>query len=97
MDRRTIDHADGSYADLLYVDMDQMQEVAEHCADLRRHGLTGTNDIRHLACIPAELVEKYCNDRGIPFSQFMRDTDEQTRMLNDPALAAFRIHTGRAG
>lgn len=94
MDRRTIDHEDGSYSDLLYVDMEQIRGVADFCAELRQHGLTGTKDIRHLAVVPTEMIEKYCNDRGIPFAIFMRDNAEQTRMLNDPAMAGFRVHPG---
>lgn len=95
MQRKTIDLEDGSYADLLYVDADEVRGVQDHCTQLREHGLTGSSDIRHLACIPAAVVEAYCNDRGIAFADFMRDTSEQTRMLNDPALAGFRVHQGR--
>lgn len=94
MQRKMIEQ-DGHLVDLLYVDNRQMQGVLDHCAALRDHGITGTDEVRHLATIPAELVEKYINDAGITFREFMTNPEHQTRMLNDPALAGFRIHQGR--
>jgi hypothetical protein len=51
--------------------------------------------MRHLATIPGILIQQYCNDNGVSFAQFMRQPEHANRMLNDPALSAFRVHTGR--
>jgi hypothetical protein len=51
-------------------------------------------DLRHRARFPVALVEKYCNDAGITFADFMQDRTHIRRMLADPALAYFRINDG---
>jgi len=40
------------------------------------------------------LVEKYCNDNGITFRDFLRDPAHARRMVQDPANDAFRIWKG---
>lgn len=61
----------------------------------RNAGFTGTSEMRHAARFPPVLLEKYCNDAGIQFSEFMRDAVHVRRMLGDPALKGFRIWEGR--
>lgn len=51
-------------------------------------------DMRHRARFPVALVEKYCNDTGITFAEWMQNKDHIRRMLSDPALAYFRVNDG---
>lgn len=96
MERRWEDHGD-HLVDIAEVKVSDLQAVADECRVLRDAGATGTKDMRHLAQIPAFLVEQYINDAGIDFREFMTNPEHATRMLNDPALAAFRIDQGRVG
>lgn len=84
-------------------DMDALRAVADHCKALQSCGLTrlrqlpGELDVRVLAEVPGIIVEKWCNDHGIAFDEFMRDPSVQKRMLDDPELRAFRIWPGQMG
>lgn len=78
--------------------MDDLHAVADYCkarqnSDLR--GATGDKDMRVLAEIPGIIIQQYCNDHQVSFAEFMRNPEHANRMLNDPALSAFRIHRGR--
>lgn len=66
-------------------------------ATLRRNeGHHGGYEMRHAARLPMVLVETYMNERGLTFAQFMEDKSHIQAMLNDPALAGFRIWTGES-
>jgi hypothetical protein len=75
--------------------MDDLKAVADHCAGLRSHGATGSKEMKHVARVPAIIVQKYINDNGITFAEFMRDPKHADRMLSDPALSGFRVWGGR--
>lgn len=45
--------------------------------------------------IPAIIVEKYINEVGITFRDFIVDTTHVHRILNDPAYKKFRIFEGK--
>lgn len=75
--------------------MDDLQIVADHCAALRGVGATGSSEMKHVASVPAIIVQKYINDNGITFAEFMREPKHADRLLADPALSAFRVWTGR--
>lgn len=51
--------------------------------------------MRVLAEVPAIIVQQYMNDHGVSYAEFIRNPEHAQRMLNDPALSAFRIHRGR--
>lgn len=78
----TADHAD-------------LRKVADHCANLRAVGATGSKDMKLAASVPGIFIQKYLNDHGVTFAQFMRDPQHADRLLADPALAAFRVWEGR--
>lgn len=61
----------------------------------QREGEHGAKEMRHAASFPAVVVEKYCNDNGIEFSEWMNDPAHAKRMMADPALSYFRIWPGR--
>lgn len=70
--------------------------VAEHCGAMRSAGYTGpANDMKLAASVPAFFIQKYINDNGITFADFMRDQAHINRFLADPALAHFRVWQGR--
>ena len=69
--------------------------IAEHAQALHKEGHHGSNDMRHVASIPMVMVEKYINDKGISFEEFMANRVHIKAMVNDPALAAFRVWGGK--
>jgi hypothetical protein len=75
--------------------IDDLKAVADHCAALRGAGAIGSHDMKHVARVPAFIVQKYINDNGITFAEFMREPKHADRMLADPALQAFRVWEGR--
>jgi hypothetical protein len=92
----SLEHVDREHlAGIHEARMDDLKAVADHCAGLRGIGATGTSDMKLAARIPAFIVQKYINDNGITFAEFMRDTKHADRMLADPALAHFRVWEGR--
>ena len=68
---------------------------AERAQAMQAAGLHGSKDMRLAASVPAVLVERYCNQAGIDLAEFNASQDHKKRLLNDPALAAFRIWPGR--
>ena len=72
-----------------------VEPILDLTHDLRNAGRVGSGEFRHAASLPMVLVEAYCNDRGLQFSEFMADTKHVNAMVNDPALKAFRVWEGR--
>jgi hypothetical protein len=63
----------------------------------RRHlaGEHGTADVKHAARIPNVIVEKYCNDHGITFHEFMGNEVHIKRLVEHPDNSMFRIWKGK--
>lgn len=95
--RREMIHDGDGVRDLLYADMDHLRGIADYCKARQNEGLTGSKDLKHLAEFPAELVEKYCNDKGVTFAEWMQNPVHARAMLNDPALSHFRINPMQVG
>lgn len=95
--RRELIHDDGGVRDLLYADMSELHAVADYCKARRNEGLTGAKDMPVLAEFPSEIVEKYINDTGITFEEWMQNPAHVRRMLRDPALSYFRINSMDVG
>ena len=95
--RRELVHDGGELRDLLYVNMDDLRAVADHCKARQNEGHTGGKDMPALAEFPAAIVEQYCNTNGVTFAEWMQNPVHTRRMLNDPALSAFRIDTRKVG
>lgn len=89
--RRGLAVEDGKLVSGMVQDCDPIAEDAK-----ARHasGMMGSRDIRHVARVPLVMVEKYCNDHGLTFEQFCVDPTHKKRLLEDPALAYFRIWKG---
>ena len=86
---------DGGGDKLIVNRVQDVEPILDLTHDLRSLGRVGSGEFRHAASIPMVLVEAYCNDRGLPFSEFMADTRHVNAMVNDPALKAFRVWEGR--
>jgi hypothetical protein len=69
--------------------------VLEHAKNLNLSGQVGSNEMRHAAHFPRVLVERYCNTKGIDFSEFIGNKAHVKAMLADPDLSGFRIWEGR--
>jgi hypothetical protein len=69
--------------------------ILEDATRRRLEGIHGDKEMRHAASIPRVIVEKYMNDRGIDFAEFLRDPVHAKALLQDPALAGFRVWEGR--
>ena len=61
----------------------------------RNEGEHGSKEMRHAASFPPVLVERYCNERGITFSEWLANPIHARVMLMDPDLSGFRIWGGR--
>lgn len=95
--RRELVHDGSGVRDLLYVDMGELHAVADECKRRQNEGVTGSKDMPHLAEFPAAVVEAYINTNGITFAEWMNNPVHVRRMLNDPALAAFRVDNRAVG
>lgn len=94
--RARIEQLDAAHDVHVYeADHSDLKAVADHCAGLRGVGATGSSDMKHVARVPAILVQKYINDNGITFAEFMRDPKHAERFLADPAIAHFRVWEGK--
>ena len=67
----------------------------ENAARMRVDGGKKDKDMWHAASYPAVVVETYCNQAGITFSEFMQNKVHVRRMMQDPDLSKFRIFEGR--
>lgn len=91
-----LEQVDGQHiAGIHTASMDDLKLVADDCAGRRGVGATGSSEMKHVARVPAIIVQKYINDNGITYAEFMRDPKHADRMLSDPSLSAFRIWEGR--
>lgn len=63
----------------------------------RRHneGMHGSSELKHAARIPSVIVEKYCNEHGVSFAEFMADPAHIKRVVQHPDNSMFRIWPGK--
>jgi hypothetical protein len=59
-------------------------------------GRSKSGELMHAATLPMVVIEQYCNANNLTFQEWMNNPEHARRMLNDPALAAFRVWEGRA-
>lgn len=69
--------------------------IAEMAKARHNEGLHGSSDMRLAASVPLVFVEKYLSDHNITMQELGKSQEHQRRLLNDPALAHFRIWKGR--
>jgi len=86
-------HVEGG--DVTFERVQDCTAIAEHTQALHKEGVHGSTDMRHAASFPMVIVEKYLNDKGISFQEFMAEAVHVKAMLADPALSAFRVWGGQ--
>jgi hypothetical protein len=69
--------------------------IADYTKAQHNAGNFGTKDMKHAASIPFVFIEDYCTKNNITFGECMRNKEHMRRIVNDPALAHFRIWKGR--
>lgn len=69
--------------------------IADHCKARHNEGHHGSSDMRFAGTIPEVFVLKYMNDNALTYAEVMQGTEHIKRMMNDPALAHFRVWKGR--
>jgi len=69
--------------------------IVDYAKARHNEGFHGSSEMRHAACIPDVIIERYCNEQNITFHEFMANEDHIRRLVNNPDNAAFRIWPGR--
>jgi hypothetical protein len=93
--RQTLECPDSDHlAILTYADMDQLDEVTRECARIRE-ATKSTGDVTRVASVPLEMVQKFCDLKGITYSQFMGGNGYDKEFLNSEEIKAFRTWQGR--
>ena len=72
-----------------------VEPILEYAKARHNEGHHGSADMRLAASIPLVIIERYLNQNGITLQDFALSPDHKKRLLNDPALAHFRIWPGR--
>lgn len=52
-------------------------------------------DFHHVARIPEVVIEKWCNENGFTYADFIKDPKIAKRFLNDSQNCLFRTKPGR--
>ena len=81
--------------DVTFERVQDCEPIAEQSKARHNEGLHGEGEMRLAGSLPFVLVERYCNDHNILFSEFMSNKDHARAMLNDPALSHFRVWPGK--
>lgn len=87
-------HFDEAAAEIKIERVQDCAPMLDHAKSLAVADATGSSDVKHAAHLPAVLVEKYLNDHGITFREFVINPEHVKRMLRDPSLSGFRIWKG---
>ena len=78
------------------VDKADLDALADHCKALRSIGATtNTQGDWHAMSADPFTIQKWCDIKGITWTDFFRDPKHATHFVNDPDNAAFRVHQGR--
>lgn len=69
--------------------------IAERTKEMHNAGHHGTSELKFAASIPEVFINDYLYRTGITLGEFCRNPEHARFMLNDPALAHFRVWKGR--
>jgi hypothetical protein len=86
-------HAEGD--NVIFNRVQDCMPIVAQVETMRQQGALGDKEMRHAARFPMVIIEKYLNDKGITFQDFMSDQSHIKVMMSDPALAAFRVWEGK--
>lgn len=87
-------HNDGN-GTLTFERFQDCTAIAENAKRQQTQGVTGTADMKLAATLPFIMVEAYMNANNIDMHEFLNNREHIRRMVNDPALAHFRIWNGK--
>jgi hypothetical protein len=86
-------HNDGN-GTLTFESVQDCLAIAEAAQRQQNSGLTGSADVKLAARLPLVMVEAYLNNNKITMHEFLNNQDHIKRLVNDPALAHFRVWKG---
>ena len=90
-------HALNEAGDFAVTRHQDVSKYVEYAHGMRTaDNLSSSSDMKLAAEFPDVVVENYLATTGITFNEFLKNPEHIKRMLNDPALSAFRIWQGRA-
>lgn len=90
-----IENIDASHDAYIYTaKLDDLKLVSDLCKKLQNENMTGDSDMQLLGIVPNWVVMKYINDHRITYAQFITNPEHQTRLLNHPDNAYFRVKKG---
>jgi hypothetical protein len=69
--------------------------IVDYCKARHNEGRHGFKDFKLMGKLPEEMVNHYCAVNKVSFREFLKNPEHVKRMINDPALADFRIAPGR--
>lgn len=87
---------DGSgITDLAIYDTQEMREVVAACQAAHDAGIGQSGDMYVLGEVPGIVIEAWCHERGVEFSEFMRSSALSTEFINSEHAKPFRIWRGK--
>lgn len=93
--KQTLECLDENHlAILTHADMDELRAVSDTCARLR-DVTNSKGDVVRVASVPFEMVQKFCDLKGITYSQFIGSNAYDKEFLNSEEIKAFRTWRGR--
>ena len=69
--------------------------ILERATRMHNEGFTGSSEMKYAGRITDVMVEKYCHDNNVTFREFCCNKDHVKRLMNDPAMAGFRVWKGK--
>ena len=87
-------HMDGN-GTLTFETVQDCTGSAERAQRMHNEGVHGSSDMKLAATIPNVFIDDYCNRNNITFHEFIKNREHIKAILNDPALAYFRIWKGK--
>jgi len=87
-------HMDGQ-GTITFESRQDVAPILDNTKALHNEGKHGSSEMKLAASFPRVLIDKYCADNNITFSEWMGSKEHKRRMLNDPDLKSFRIWPGR--
>ena len=80
--------------DVTFESIQDCTPFMERATALHNEGHHGSKELKHAAHFPDVLIERYCHQKNILFSEFLSNKEHIRAMLTDPSLSGFRIWKG---
>lgn len=86
---------EGAEHEFAIVRTQDVEPILDYTKAMHNVGAGNGADLKHAAEIPMVFVEAYLARTGVTFNEFCESPDHVKAVLNDPALADYRIWKGR--